>query len=61
MSGQIITAAARKAMTILLMFVAYFFFDRFELKNFKTREILKNDPKAVALLLGLLAIAIALS
>ncbi len=61
MGMEIIVAIARKGLFILLLLIAYFLFDRFELKGFKTREVLRNDPKAIALLLGLLAVAVALS
>ena len=61
MGMEMLTAISRKALFIILLLIAYFIFDRFELKGFKTREVIAHDPKAIALLLGLLAVAIALS
>ncbi len=58
---EVLVAILRKALFIGLLYGAYFFLDRFELAAFNTAELLKNDPKAAALLLGLLSIAVALS
>ncbi len=59
--ADIFVAILRKALFTALLYGAYVFIDRLELAAFNTAELLKNDPKAAALLLGLLSIAIALS
>lgn len=58
--NEILIAMSRKMIFVLLLWISYKLFDKFELKGFDTCELLKQDSKAVALLLGLLSIAIAL-
>lgn len=57
----ILSAILRKFIFVVLLFAAYEIFDRFILTGFHTPEVLKDDAKAIALLLGLLAVAIALA
>jgi hypothetical protein len=57
----IFTAIARKLIFVVLLFGSYEIFDHFMLHGFSTPEVLKNDAKAIALLLGLLAVAVALA
>ena len=59
--NDILVALLRKGLFAVLLFMVYFAFDRIEMKGFSTREVLKDDPKAIALLFGLLAVAVALS
>jgi hypothetical protein len=58
---QIGIAVLRKLIFILLLLVAYLVIDRGLLHGFKTHELLKDDARAVALLLGLLGLAVALA
>ena len=59
--GEIWIAILRKAIFIALLLLTYVLVDRTLLKGFHTGEVVKNDPKAIAVLLGLLSIAISLS
>ncbi len=58
---EIALAVLRKAVFIGLLYITYRLIDRFELGGFNTPEVLKDDPKAIAVLLGLLSVAVALS
>lgn len=55
------TAIARKEIFVVLLLLTYSVVDGLFLRGFKTPEVLKDDPKAIALLLGLLSVAVALS
>lgn len=57
----ILTAVIRKLLFILVLLGTYLVFDRLLLRGFNTPEVLKDDPKAIAVLLGLLAVAVALA
>jgi len=54
-------ALVRKGLFGLVLLAFYLFFDRGVLRGFSTAEVIKNDPKAIAMLLGSFAIAAALS
>ncbi|MGD0012921.1 MAG: hypothetical protein ABSD56_00635 [Bryobacteraceae bacterium] len=54
-------AILRKVIFIVLLLISYEVIDRGFLGGFDTATVLKNDPKAIALLLGLLAVAVALA
>lgn len=54
-------ALLRKALFLAMLLGAYLFVDRRLLRRFDTAEAIKDDPKAIALLLGLLAVAAALA
>jgi hypothetical protein len=56
---QIGIAVLRKVVFILLLLVTYLIIDRGLLHGFKTHELLKDNAVAVALLLGLLGLAVA--
>lgn len=58
---DILLAILRKVIFIALVFGAWRIFDVYYCKAFDTDEVLKDDAKAIAILLGLLAIAIALA
>ena len=58
---DILVAILRKLIFIALLLGTYELIDRFLLKAFDTAQVIKDDPKAIALLLGLLACAIALA
>jgi hypothetical protein len=55
------TAILRKCVFIALLLAAYEIIDHVFLRGFKTPEVLADDPKAIALLLGMLAVAVALA
>ena len=57
----ILLAMGRKVMCVALLLITYFLVDRFMLNKFNTAEAIQYDPKAISLLLGLLAVAIAIS
>jgi uncharacterized membrane protein YjfL (UPF0719 family) len=59
--GLMLVALLRKALFLGMLFVAYFLFDRVVLSDFDTGKVIQNDPKAVGILLGALAIAAALA
>ena len=59
--NEILTAIGRKVIFIILLLVTYWIVDHTLLNGFDTAMEIKNDPKAIALLLGLLSISIALS
>jgi len=58
---DVLIAIMRKVLFMVLLYGGYALFDKLELRGFVTREVLKGDAKAVALILGLLSIAIALA
>jgi hypothetical protein len=57
----VITAVLRKVIFMSIIVGAWLAFDKYYLVTFDTWEVLKNDPKACAILLGLLAVAFALA
>jgi len=59
--NEIGVAILRKVIFILLLLLTYTVVDRKFLAGFNTPEVLKNDPKAIAVLLGLLSVAVALA
>jgi hypothetical protein len=59
--NEILLAILRKAIFIALIVITYWGVDRFLFDGFDTVKELKGDPKAIALLLGLLAVAAALA
>jgi uncharacterized membrane protein YjfL (UPF0719 family) len=59
--NELAMAAGRKVMTLALVMLTYLVFDGVILRGFKTREKLKDDPKAIAMLLGAFSIAVALA
>ena len=59
--AEFITALVRGLMFIGMELGAIYLIDRVFLKGFNTVEEIKGDPKAIALLLGLLAVALALA
>jgi hypothetical protein len=58
---DILLAVLRKLIFIALLFGGWIFIDRFYLTGFKIEEVLKDDQKAIAILLGLLAVALAIA
>lgn len=58
---EIGAAILRKVIFIALLFIAYLVMDRGFLRGFQTAKVLKDDPKAIAVLLGLLSVAVALA
>ena len=58
---DIISFILRKIFVMGLVFANWRIFDYYYCKAFDTDEVLKDDPKAIALLLGLFAIAMALA
>lgn len=59
--SDIYVAILRKVIFILLLLGTYVVVDRTLLPGFHTPEVLKDDAKAIALLLGLLSLAVALA
>jgi len=53
------TAVLRKAIFALMLIAFYLLFDRAVLRGFNTVEVLRNDPKAIAVLLAGFALAVA--
>lgn len=58
---ELIVALLRKVLVMVLFFGGWIAFDKFYLATFDTVEVLKGDPKAVALLLGLMSVAFSLA
>jgi hypothetical protein len=54
-------AILRKVVFILLLLITYLVIDRGLLNGFDTPKVLADDPKAIGVLLGLLAVAVALA
>jgi hypothetical protein len=61
MSPEFLLFIARKLSVCAILFAGFVLLDRGPLRSFHTAEVLKDDPKAVAILLGSWALAIALS
>jgi len=59
--NEIGIAILRKVIFIALLLVTYVVIDRGLLNNFNTAEVLKDDAKAISVLLGLFALAVALA
>lgn len=57
----ILTVALRKILVMGLVFAGWRFFDYYYCRAFDTDEILKDNPIAVALLLGMFALSMALA
>ena len=61
--GEIIqltlTALVRKVLFLTLIFGAFKFADNYYFKAFDTDEAIKNDPQAIAILLGAVIIGLA--
>lgn len=55
---DIVMAMLRKGIFAIMVTGGFILFDKFYLTGFDTWEVIKDDPKAIALLLGLVAIAI---
>lgn len=47
--NMVLTAILRKVVFISIVYTSYFLFDRLELRGFKTREVLKDAPIALAI------------
>lgn len=50
-----------KATVIAFQFAGYMILDRVLLRGFNTAEVLKNDPKAIAILLGAFSLSVGIS
>lgn len=61
MIETIVTAIARKILFMALLFGAYKVIDNYYFKAFDTDEIIKENPIAIAILLGLFAISLSLA
>ena len=59
MVETILTAIARKVIFMALLFGAYKFIDNFYFKAFDTDVVIKENPIAISILLGLFAVALA--
>lgn len=59
MMETVLVAMARKILFMGLMFGAFRLIDIFYFKAFNTDEVIKNDPKAVALIVAGTVIALA--
>jgi len=59
MIETILTAIARKVIFMALLFGAYKFIDNFYFKAFDTDVVIKENPIAISILLGLFAVALA--
>lgn len=55
----ILIAIARKVIFMGLLFGAFRLIDIFYFKAFDTDEVIKNDPKAIALIIAGIAVALA--
>lgn len=58
---QLLIAVYRKLVFIAILLLSYLLLDRGVLHGFSTPEVLKHDPKAIALLLGMLSLAVAIA
>jgi hypothetical protein len=54
-------AVLRKVIFIALLLMTYAVVDRWILRGFDTAQEVRDDPKAIAVLLGLLSIAVAMA
>ena len=61
MFEALMTAMLRKIIFMALLYGGYKVIDNFYFQAFDTDEVIKDDPKAIAVLLGLFAIALALA
>lgn len=59
--NEVAIAILRKGIFIVLLLGSYIVIDRLLLSGFDTPKAIKDDPKAISLLLGLLAIAVSLA
>lgn len=59
MIETILTAIARKILFMALLFGAYKVIDNYYFKAFDTDVVIKENPIAISILLGLFAIALA--
>lgn len=59
MIETVVTAIVRKIVFMALLFGAYKVIDNYYFKAFDTDEVIKGNPIAVSILLGLFAIALA--
>jgi len=57
----ILTSIVRKVVFMVILFGGYEIIDNFYFKAFDTDEIIKENPIAISLLLGLIFIALALA
>jgi hypothetical protein len=57
--NEIETFVLRKLVVSGVLLVGYIFLDRVLYRRFNTAEVIQHDPKAVAILLGCWALAIA--
>ena len=56
---DVLLAIGRKVIFAILVVVGFILFDKFYLKGFNTWEVIKSDPKAIALLLAGFIISLA--
>ena len=56
---DVLLAIGRKVIFAILVIVGFVLFDKYYLKGFDTWEVIKNDPKAIAILLAGLIVALA--
>lgn len=61
MIETVLTAIGRKVIFMLLLYGAYRLIDKYYFKAFDTDELIKENPIAVAILLGLFTISLALA
>jgi hypothetical protein len=59
--GEMSIAILRKLIFIGLLLLTYLLVDRLVLPGFNTPKVISGDPKAIAVLLGLLSVAVALA
>lgn len=53
------TAILRKVIFMGLLYLGYRLIDAYYFKAFDTDEVIKNDPTAISIILGLFALALA--
>ena len=58
---DVLLAIGRKVIFAILVIVGFVLFDKYYLKGFDTWEVIKNDPKAIAILLAGLIVALAVA
>lgn len=61
LSPEMLLALERKVLAIALILATYLIVDRWFLGSFDTAKAIRNDPKAVAGLLGAITLAVALA
>ena len=59
MIETVVTAIARKVIFMAILFGGFKFIDNFYFKAFDTDEVIKNDPLAVAIIVGAFVLALA--